>query len=246
MSQYVETWASISPLCGLPPRTAQNCGGMVGRAFARVNELLKRALLEGMEVRGRRQSDTPDKIGDGKFGHPEPGSMTGGLVASIALALVAALIGALLAVRLGQSAVIGYIAAGVVIGPFTPGLIVDPHTVEEAADLGLVFLLFTIGAELSLRDLLRAGRVAVLGGTLQVLITIGIGDLIGIAVLGWDAPGALSFGAVLAISSSAVLSKILGERGELEAEHGRIALAWSTVQDLATIVLVVLLPALSV
>jgi len=170
--------------------------------------------------------------------------MTSGLVASMALALVAALVGALIAVRLGQSAVIGYIAAGVVIGPFTPGLIVDPHTVEEAADLGLVFLLFTIGAELSLRDLMKAGRVALLGGSVQVLVTMAVGFGVG-RLLGWEPAGALFLGAVIAISSGAVLSKILRERGELEAEHGRIALAWSTVQDLATIVLVVELPALS-
>jgi CPA2 family monovalent cation:H+ antiporter-2 len=170
--------------------------------------------------------------------------MQSGLIANLALALMAALVGAIIALRLRQSAVVGYIAAGVVIGPFTPGFVADPHAVEELADLGLVFLLFTIGAELSLRDLVRAGRVALLGGSIQVLLTIGIGYLVGRA-LGWDTAGALFFGAVVAISSGAVLSKILAERGELEAEHGRIALAWSTVQDLATIVLVVLLPALS-
>ncbi len=170
--------------------------------------------------------------------------MSGSLVANLALALVAALLGAVIALRLRQSAVIGYIAAGIVIGPFTPGLVADPRAVEEIADVGLVFLLFTIGAELSLRDLLRAGRVAVLGGVVQVLVTMGVGYLLG-SLLGWDTAGTLFLGAAVAISSGAVLSKILGERGELEAEHGRIALAWSTVQDLATIVLVVLLPALS-
>jgi len=170
--------------------------------------------------------------------------VSGSLVANLALALVAALLGAVIALRLRQSAVIGYIAAGIVIGPFTPGLVADPRAVEEIADVGLVFLLFTIGAELSLRDLLRAGRVAVLGGVVQVLVTMGVGYLLG-SLLGWDTAGSLFLGAALAISSGAVLSKILGERGELEAEHGRIALAWSTVQDLATIVLVVLLPALS-
>ncbi|HEY3063041.1 MAG TPA: cation:proton antiporter [Chloroflexota bacterium] len=170
--------------------------------------------------------------------------MSGGLVANLALALVAALLGAVIALRLRQSAVIGYIAAGIVIGPFTPGLVADPHAVEEIADVGLVFLLFTIGAELSLRDLLRAGKVALVGGGVQVLATMVIGYITGRA-LGWETAGSLFLGAALAISSGAVLSKILGERGELEAEHGRIALAWSTVQDLATIVLVVLLPALS-
>ncbi len=170
--------------------------------------------------------------------------MHSGLIANLALALLAALVGALIATRLRQSAVIGYIAAGVVIGPFTPGFVADPNAVQELADIGLVFLLFTIGAELSLRDLAKAGTVALLGGAVQVLLTIAIGTLVGVA-LGWELGGAVFFGAALAISSGAVLSKVLADRGELEAEHGRIALAWSTVQDLATIVLVVLLPALA-
>jgi CPA2 family monovalent cation:H+ antiporter-2 len=171
--------------------------------------------------------------------------MPSNLVANLALTLMAALLGAIVATRLRMSAVIGYIAAGVFIGPFTPGFVADPHAVEQLADLGLVFLLFAIGAELSLRDLARAGTVALLGGSLQVVVTIAIGALVGTA-LGWQLEGALFFGAVVAISSGAVISKILSDRGELESDHGRIAMAWSTVQDLATIVLVVLLPALSV
>ena len=166
------------------------------------------------------------------------------LVANFALALIAALIGAFAAVRLGQSAVLGYIAAGVVIGPFTPGFVADPEAVEALADVGLVFLLFAIGAELSLRDLLRAGRVAILGGSIQVVVTMALGTLLGTA-LGWDIKAAVVFGAAIAISSGAVVGKLLGERGEQDAEHGRIALAWSTVQDLWTILLVVLLPAVA-
>ncbi len=164
------------------------------------------------------------------------------LIANLALALLAALVGALIATRLGQSAVIGYIAAGIVIGPLTPGVTADPAAVQQVADIGVVFLLFTIGAELSLRDLARAGKVALVGGTLQVLLTIGIVTAVGVS-LGFNVLGAVFAGAAVAISSGAVLSKVLAERGELDAEHGRIALAWSTVQDLATIVLVVLLPA---
>src|SRR5262249_40168992 len=166
-----------------------------------------------------------------------------GLIANLALALLAALVGAIVATRLGQSAIIGYIAAGIVIGPLTPGLAADPNAVQEVADVGVVLLLFTIGAELSLPDLARAGRVALLGGGIQVLLTMGICTAVAVA-LGFPVQGALFFGAAVAISSGAVLSKVLAERGELDAEHGRIALAWSTVQDLATIVLVVLLPAL--
>jgi len=167
------------------------------------------------------------------------------LIANLALALLAALVGAIVATRLRQSAVIGYIAAGVVIGPFTPGFVADPNAVEDLADIGLAFLLFTVGAELSLKDISRAGNVALLGGAVQVVLTIVIGTLVGVA-LGWDVRGALFFGSALAVSSGAVLSKVLADRGEADSEHGRIALAWSTVQDLATIVLVVLLPALAV
>jgi CPA2 family monovalent cation:H+ antiporter-2 len=170
--------------------------------------------------------------------------MAGGLVGNLALALIAAFIGAFVAVRLRQSAVLGYIAAGIVIGPFTPGYVADPEAVEALADLGLVFLLFAIGAELSLRDLLRAGRVAMLGGSIQLIVTIGLGAVLGLA-LGWTPAAALVFGAALAISSGAVLGKLLGERGEQDSEHGRIAFAWSTVQDLGTILLVVLLPSLA-
>ncbi len=168
--------------------------------------------------------------------------MTHGLTANIALALVAALVGAFIALRLRQSAILGYIAAGIAIGPFTPGAVADPEAVEAIADLGVVFLLFAIGAELSLRDLLKAGRVAIFGGTLQLILTLAIGLGVG-AAFGWTPAAGLVFGAAVSITSGAVLSKLLSERGEQDAEHGRIAFAWSTVQDLGTVLLVVLLPA---
>jgi CPA2 family monovalent cation:H+ antiporter-2 len=170
--------------------------------------------------------------------------MGSGLLVTLAYALLAALAGALVALRLRQSAILGYIVAGVAIGPFTPGVVADIDVVGALADVGVVFLLFAIGAQLSFRDLLASGRVAIFGGSVQVLLAIGLGYLAG-AALGWGAVEALFFGAVVSNSSSTVLSKVLGERGQLDAEHGRIALAWSTVQDLSTIVLVVLLSALA-
>ncbi|MGH2354549.1 MAG: cation:proton antiporter [Chloroflexota bacterium] len=170
--------------------------------------------------------------------------MTGGLLVNLAFALVAALAGALVALRLRQSPILGYIVAGIAIGPFTPGFVADPAEVGALADIGVVFLLFAIGAQLSFRDLLASGRVAIMGGSAQVLLTIGLGYVVGIA-LGWEPVEALFFGAVVSNSSSTVLSKVLGERGELAAEFGRIALAWSTAQDLSTILLVVLLSALA-
>jgi monovalent cation:H+ antiporter-2, CPA2 family len=167
-----------------------------------------------------------------------------GLLVTLVFAVGVAVVGAVLAARLGQSVILGYILAGVVIGPYTPGFVGDPTAVKDLADVGIILLMFTIGVHLSVRDLVRAGTVALVGGVAQVLVTVGVGYAVGLA-LGWPSAQALFFGAVIAISSSAVLSKIIEEHGDGDSEHGRIALAWSTVQDLATIALVVVLSAVA-
>jgi CPA2 family monovalent cation:H+ antiporter-2 len=163
---------------------------------------------------------------------------------TLALALIVAAIGAAVSVRLGQSAILGYVAAGVIIGPYTAGPIADAHTVAALADVGLVFLLFAVGLELSIRDLIRVRRVAVVGGILQVAASVALGYAVAVA-LGFAPIEALFFGAFISQSSSTVIAKILGERGELDAQHGHIALGWTVLQDLSTVVLVVLLTALS-
>ncbi|HUG49045.1 MAG TPA: cation:proton antiporter [Candidatus Limnocylindria bacterium] len=167
-----------------------------------------------------------------------------GLLVNLALALIAAAIGGAIAVRLGQSAILGYIVVGVLIGPYTPGPVGEPGTVAALADIGVIFLLFAIGLQLSLRDLLRVGRVALVGGSVQVIALIAIGAGVGLA-LGFRPLEALFLGAVISNSSSTVIAKVLGDHGEQDADHGRIAFAWSSVQDLSTIVLVVVLSALS-
>lgn len=163
---------------------------------------------------------------------------------TLAFALIAATIGAGIAVRLGQSAILGYVIAGIVIGPYLAGPVVEPHTVGALADVGLVFLLFAVGLELSIRELFRVGRFAFVGGTVQVLAMVVLGYLIGVA-LGFGALESLFFGAFISQSSSTVIAKILGDRGEIDSTHGRLVLGWATLQDLSTIVLVVLLTALS-
>src|ERR671930_730086 len=167
-----------------------------------------------------------------------------GLLVTLVFAVGVAVVGAVLAARLGQSVILGYILAGVIIGPYTPGFVGDPTAVKALADIGIILLMFTIGVHLSVRDLVRAGTVALVGGVAQVFVTLGVGYAVGIA-LAWPSTQALFFGAVVAISSSAVLSKIIEEHGEGESAHGRIALAWSTVQDVATIALVVILSAVA-
>lgn len=167
-----------------------------------------------------------------------------GIFVTLALALVAATIGAAIAVRLGQSAILGYVVAGLIIGPYTAGPVAEPETVEALADIGLVFLLFAVGLELSVRDLLRVGRVAIVGGTLQVVTLVALGYVVGVW-LGFPPLEALFFGAFISQSSSAVMAKILGDRGQQDTAHGHVALSWATLQDMSTIVLVVLLTGLS-
>lgn len=167
-----------------------------------------------------------------------------GLLLNLAVALLAATIGAAVAVRLRQSAIIGFIVAGIAIGPYTPGFVGDLETVRALADIGIVFLMFAIGNQVRLADLVRVGPVAGIGGTTQVIAMIGIGYAVGRA-LGWGELEAFVAGAVVSNSSSTILARILGERGETDAEHAHVSLAWSTVQDLWTIVLVVLVTALA-
>lgn len=134
--------------------------------------------------------------------------------------------------------------AGIVIGPFTPGFVGDAEIVGALAEIGVIFLMFAIGAQISLPDLARVGRLATAGGVIQVLAVIGLGYGFGLAI-GLTSIEALFLGAVASNSSSTVLGKILGERGEMETDHGHTALAWSTVQDLGTIILIVVLTSLA-
>lgn len=166
------------------------------------------------------------------------------LLVNLAIALGAALIGAVIAARLRQSVILGYLLAGVAIGPFTPGFVGSSDTIQALADVGIILLMFTVGLEFSIADLLKLGKVAAVGGTVQILVLLAAGYALGLA-LGWRTVQSLFFGAVIAISSTVVLSKTLSDRGDMDSIHGQLALAWSAVQDLGTIVLVVVLSALS-
>jgi CPA2 family monovalent cation:H+ antiporter-2 len=166
------------------------------------------------------------------------------LLVNLVLALGAGLIGALFAARLGQSVILGYILAGIAIGGYTPGFVGDQETVNALADIGIILLMFAIGVEFSLAELLHSGKIATIGAGIQIAVTIGLGYLVGIA-LGWGSLESVFFGAVLSASSSLVLIKVAGEQGESDAPHARLALAWSIVQDLSTVILIVLLSALA-
>ena len=159
-------------------------------------------------------------------------------------AVGAALVGGVIAVRLRQPAIVGYLLAGVVIGPFTPGFVGDVEQISILADVGVVMLLFALGVEFSVRELRDVRRLALPGGVLQIVIILGAGAAVAIGV-GLELQEALVIGACLSISSTLVVIKSLMDRGEMDSLHGRAAVGWSIVQDLATIMFIVTLPTLA-
>jgi CPA2 family monovalent cation:H+ antiporter-2 len=165
-------------------------------------------------------------------------------ILDLGAALALALVGGAIAVRLGQPAVIGYVAAGMAIGPFTPGLTADPAQISALAEVGVVLLLFALGVQFSIRDLIEVRRVAVLGGSLQIATLLVAGTALSLG-LGMEPKAALVVGACLSISSTLLLVKVFIERGELDSLHGRNAVGWSILQDIATIVFIVALPTLT-
>jgi CPA2 family monovalent cation:H+ antiporter-2 len=162
---------------------------------------------------------------------------------SVGVALAAALVGGFLARLIRLPPLIGYLLAGIVIGPYTPGIIADKAAVEPVANLGVVLLMFAVGLQFSMKELLHVRRTALIAGGVQILGTIGLGLIIGIA-LKWSVYGSLFLGCAIALSSTAVLMRILEDRGEVGAPHGAIMLGIAVVQDLSLILMVALLPSL--
>lgn len=170
--------------------------------------------------------------------------MTGGLAITLLAALGFALLLGALANRLRMPPMVGYIAAGLLVGPFTPGYVADREEVQSLAEIGVALLMFSIGLRFRLAELLEAGRLVLLGAPLQVLFSMVLGG--GVAWLLGSPPIEAAFvGAVVSICSSVVLVKVAGESALETTLHGRLALSWSIVQDLVTVVLVVVLSAVA-
>jgi CPA2 family monovalent cation:H+ antiporter-2 len=167
------------------------------------------------------------------------------LVADLTLVLLAALVGGFVAHRLGQPLIVGYILAGVVVGPFTAGPTVgNVHDIEQLAELGVVLLLFSLGLELSFRELAPVRTVALVGATIQIILTIALGFGLGLA-LGWAWGPALWFGALVSLSSTMVALKTIQAQGRLGTLSSRVMLGILVVQDLAVVPLMIVLPELS-
>jgi len=166
------------------------------------------------------------------------------LISTIAAGLTAAFVGGVAARRLRLPPIVGYLLAGVAVGPFTPGLIADTAVATELAEIGVVLLMFGVGIRLSIRDLLAVGTIAVLGAVGQSAVTTLLGAGLGL-LLGWEIGGALVLGLALSIASTVVLLRALEDLHEFERAPGRIAVGWSIVQDLLTVGVLVLMPALA-
>ncbi|MFN9843509.1 MAG: cation:proton antiporter [Planctomycetota bacterium] len=164
---------------------------------------------------------------------------------TVAVGLVAALVLGTLARRLGQSPLIGYLLAGVLIGPHTPGFTGNAELAAQLADVGVVLLMFGVGLGFSFADLWSVRRLAVPGAVLASGAVVGLGAGLG-ALLGWPLGAGLVFGMCIACASTVVIVRGMTELGLLSASPGRIAVGWSLVEDLITVVLLVVLPAMAV
>ncbi len=166
------------------------------------------------------------------------------LIATVALSLIFAFPAGLLAARLGLPPLVGYLFAGVLIGPNTPGLVADGPLAQQLAEIGVMLLMFGVGLHFSLTDLRQVRNIAVPGAILQIAAATLIGALAG-QVWGWAPINALVFGLTLSVASTVVLLKALEVQGLTHSRAGRIAIGWLIVEDLAMVLVLVMLPALT-
>lgn len=163
------------------------------------------------------------------------------LIATIVGSLALAFIFGAIAQRLRVSPLVGYLLAGVVVGPFTPGYVADQGLALELSEIGVILLMFGVGLHFSLKDLLSVKAIAIPGAVLQIAFATLLGWTLA-WTLGWPMAGGIVFGLALSVASTVVLLRALQERHAVETERGRIAVGWLIVEDLVMVMVLVLLP----
>ncbi len=166
------------------------------------------------------------------------------LITTLVAALAAALAFGFLAARVKLPVLVGYLAAGIVIGPFTPGFVADAELSAQFAEIGVMLLMFGVGLHFSIDELLAVRKIAIPGAIVQITVA----TLLGLALSnlwGWNLVEGLVFGLTLSVASTVVLLRALESRGILETVNGHIAVGWLIVEDLVTVLVLVLLPPLS-
>ena len=166
------------------------------------------------------------------------------LISTVVVGLVLAFVLGALAQRIRVSPLVGYLVAGVLMGPFTPGYVADQNIANELAEIGIILLMFGVGLHFSLKDLMSVRAIAVPGAVVQITVA----TLLGMALgwwLGWPVGGGLVFGLALSTASTVVLLRAMQERRLIDTERGRIAVGWLIVEDIAMVLTLVLLPPLA-
>jgi CPA2 family monovalent cation:H+ antiporter-2 len=166
------------------------------------------------------------------------------LLINIAVALVVAFFGGLIARRIGLPTIVGYMLAGIAIGPFTPGFVGSTETISQLAELGVIFLMFGVGLHFSISDLLKVRSIALPGALGRMALTTLLG--FGLSQLwGWTIASGIIIGLAISIASTVVLLRGLTDNGLLNTQQGRAAVGWVVVEDLATVLILVLMPTLA-
>jgi len=166
------------------------------------------------------------------------------LITTIVGGLVLAFLLGMLANRLRISPLVGYLLAGVLAGPFTPGFVADTNLAPELAELGVILLMFGVGLHFSLKDLMSVKSIAIPGAIAQIAVA----TLLGMALswsMGWSLMTGLVFGLCLSTASTVVLLRALEERQLIDSQRGQIAIGWLIVEDLVMVLTLVLLPAIA-
>jgi CPA2 family monovalent cation:H+ antiporter-2 len=165
------------------------------------------------------------------------------LIATITMGLFTAFVGGYIARKLGLPSLVGYLLAGLAIGPFTPGFVGDSHAANQLAEMGVIFMMVGVGLHFSLKDLWDVRRIAIPGAILQMLFATALGY--GLSQLwGWSVSAGLVLGLAISIASTVVLLRGLSDNGLLNTAHGKVAVGWLVLEDLATVAILVLLPTL--
>lgn len=166
------------------------------------------------------------------------------LINIVAVGLAVAFVLGALANRLRMSPLVGYLVAGVIVGPFTPGFVADQDLANQLAELGVMLLMFGVGLHFSLKDLLEVKAIAIPGAVAQIAVATALGWLLAWG-MGWSPINGFVFGLALSVASTVVLLRAMEERRLLDTRRGRIAVGWLIVEDLAMVLALVLLPALA-
>jgi monovalent cation:H+ antiporter-2, CPA2 family len=166
------------------------------------------------------------------------------LISTMAVSLVYALVGGYIASRLRLPPLVGYLIAGIVVGPFTPGFVADRELAPQLAEIGVILLMFGVGLHFSIRDLLAVRKIAIPGALVQIALSVAL--TCGLTHFwGWPFGPSLVLGLALSVASTVVLLRALESQGILDSPSGRIAVGWLIVEDLVTVLILVLLPALA-